>query len=132
MIWSRWSKEYVRNLREQHRRAGGKQTPHPSVGDMVIIKGDAKNRNQWKLGVVEDLIKGRDGITRGAKIKNSNGVLERPIQHICPLELSCDRLLPATLNPTATEFLPRPQRDAAAATRLRIQNIADEESEDND
>ena len=132
MVWSRWSKEYVRNLREQHRRAGGKQTPHPSVGDMVIMKGDAKNRNQWKLGVVEDLIKGRDGITRGAKIKTSNGVLERAIQHICPLELSCDRLPPATLNPTATEFLPRSQRDAAAATRLRIQNIADEESKDND
>ena len=27
-----------------------------------------------------------DGITRGAKIKTSNGVLERAIQHICPLE----------------------------------------------
>ena len=30
-MWSRWSKEYVQSLREQHRRSGGEQTSHPSV-----------------------------------------------------------------------------------------------------
>ena len=39
MVWSRWFKEYVRNLREQHKRAGGDQTPHPTIGDVVLIKG---------------------------------------------------------------------------------------------
>ena len=130
MVWSRWSKEYVRALREQHRRAGGEQTLHPKIGDVIIIRGDAKNRNHWKLGVVEELIQGRDGITRAAKVKTSNGILERATQHLSPLELSCDRSLPVELNPTAPEFMPRPRRDAAAAARLRIQNNLNEEDND--
>ena len=90
----------------------------------------SKNRNHWKLGVVEELIQGRDGITRGAKVKTSNGILERATQHLSPLELSCDRSLPVELNPTAPEFMPRPRRDAAAAARLRIQNNLNEEDND--
>jgi hypothetical protein len=26
-VWNRWTREYIRSLREQHRRAGGEQTP---------------------------------------------------------------------------------------------------------
>ena len=61
-MWSRWSKEYVRSLRERHRRSGGEQTPHPSVGDVVIIQDESRNRHSWKLGIVDELIVGRDGI----------------------------------------------------------------------
>ena len=39
-MWSCWTREYVRSLREQHRRAGGEQTPNPDVGDVVIIKDE--------------------------------------------------------------------------------------------
>ena len=46
--------------------------------------------------------------------------LERPIQHLYPLELSCD--------PTAPVF--RPRRDAAVAASLRIQEVAEEEELD--
>ena len=42
MMWNRWSKEYVRNLRAQHGRAGGEQTPHPQIGEVVILREDAK------------------------------------------------------------------------------------------
>ena len=89
-VWNRWTREYIRGLREQHRRAGGEQTPYPNVGDVVIIKGEKKNRNTWKLGIVTELIKGRDGITRAAKLRVGSGNLERALQHLCPLELSCD------------------------------------------
>ena len=124
MIWNRWSKEYVHSLREQHRQAGGEQTQFPKVGDVVIISEDSKNRNHWKLGIVKQLIQGRDGITRGAKLKTSNGVLERATQHLSPLELACDRPLPVPLDPRASDFEPRSRRDAAAAATLRIQEIA--------
>ena len=55
-LWNRWSREYVRSLREQRRRAGGEQTPYPTVGDVVIIKGEKKNGNTWKLGIIIELI----------------------------------------------------------------------------
>ena len=90
-MWNRWTREYVRGLREQHRRAGWKQTPHPKMGDAVIIKDEQKNRNHWKLAIVTELIQGRDGITRAAKLKTGKGNLERAIQHLYPLELACPR-----------------------------------------
>ena len=101
---------------------------YPSKGEVVIIKSEEKKRAQWKLGVVEDLITGRDGVIRGTKLKSGKSFLERPIQHPYPLELSCDKTIqtpPVTLNADAPVY--RPRRDAAAAARFRIQDINDNE-----
>ena len=76
-----------RTERETAAEAQGRRNL-PSKGEVVIIKSEEKNRAQWKLGVIEDLITGRDGVIRGAKLKS---LLERPIQHLYPLELSCDK-----------------------------------------
>ena len=88
VMWNRWTREYVRSLREQHRRAGGAQTSHPNIGDVVTIQDETKSRNHWKLGIVANLIKGRDGVVRGAKVGTSKGSLERPIQQLYHLELT--------------------------------------------
>ena len=89
-MWNRWSREYVRSLRERHVNVAGKQAAAPRKGSVVIIKDESKNRNLWKLGIVTDLIKVKDGIVRGAKIKTPIGSLERAVQHLYPLELTCD------------------------------------------
>ena len=123
-------KEYVRGLREQHRRAGGKQVQHPKVGEAVIIADRPKNRNKWKLAIVTGLITGRDGIVRAAKLKTTKGNLERAIQQLCPLELSCDINQTTPLDPTSPSFEPRAKRDAASAASLRIQQLADMVEED--
>ena len=58
--------------------------------------------------------------------------LERPIQHLYPLELSCDKenvqrnMTP--LDPTVPVF--RPRRDAAVAASLGMQEVAEEEELD--
>lgn len=127
VMWNRWTREYIRGLREQHRQARGTQTPHPNIGDVVIIKGESKNRNQWKLAIVTELIKSRDGITRAAKLRVGKGDMERAIQQLYPLELSCDRQQKTPLDPTVPTFQPRPQRAAAAAANLRIKQLAEEE-----
>ena len=92
-MWNRWTREYVRGLREQHRTTRPKSVQYPKVGDVVIVKEDQKPRNTWKLVVVKQLITGKDGVTRGAKLKTAGGnqYLERTIQHLYPLELQCDR-----------------------------------------
>lgn len=96
---------------------------------MVIIKSDEKNRAQWKLGVVINLIIGRDGVVRGAKLRTPKSVIERPLQHLYPLELTCDMTMaPAALNPTVTAF--RPRRNAAVAARARIQELAQTDDQD--
>lgn len=129
VVWSRWTKEYLRGLRERHRLKHKGDNAHPAVGDVVIIKSDEKNRAQWKLGVVINLIIGRDGVVRGAKLRTPKSVIERPLQHLYPLELTCDMTMaPAALNPTVLAF--RPRRNAAVAARARIQELAQTDDQD--
>ena len=90
LMWRRWHREYIRSLRERHRQEKGENASQPRCGDAVIIESEEKNRNSWKMGIVEELICGRDGIVRGAKIRTPNGNLERAVQHLYPIEVSCD------------------------------------------
>ncbi|KAK3700055.1 hypothetical protein QZH41_004346 [Actinostola sp. cb2023] len=91
VMWNRWTSEYVRALRERHNLKYSDKTAILDKGDVVIIRGDDKNRNKWKLGIVEDLIVGRDGVLRATKLRSGRGILERAVQHLYPLELTCDR-----------------------------------------
>ena len=121
-MWKRWTREYVRSLRERHRQEKGKQISYPKLGDAVIIQDEERNRNHWKMGIVEELITGRDGIVRGAKVRTAKSKLERAIQQLYPLELSSEEKWEP--NPGAPSFKPRPKRDAAAAATHRIQDQA--------
>jgi hypothetical protein len=60
------------------------------VGDIVIVGVDNKKRYDWPLARVLEIIKGRDGAVRVAKVKTRKGILIRPIQRLYPMELSCD------------------------------------------
>ena len=91
---------------------------------MLIIKSDEKNRTQWKLGVVDDLITGCDGVVRGVMLRFSKSSLESALQHLYPLELSCDSTVETTTSGPVDTQVVRPQRDTGAATRLRIEDIA--------
>ena len=127
-LWLRWTTEYLRGLRERHRLKHKGKPNHPVKGDVVIIKSEEKNRNEWKLGIVEDLITGRDGVVRGAKLRAGKSNMERAVQHLYPLELTCNSVNDtptAPLNPRAPMF--RPRRDAAIAAKCRIQDLAQDE-----
>ena len=69
----------------------GRKGEGPKSGDVVVIHEDNKKRALWKLGRVVDLIKGKDGVIRGARVKTdskySGGVIERPLQKLFPLEM---------------------------------------------
>ena len=68
-MWSRSTREYLHGLRERHRLKHKGNSSYSSKGDVVIIRSDGKNLAQWKLGVVDDLTTGRDGVVRGAKLR---------------------------------------------------------------
>ena len=131
-MWKRRSKEYIRSLREQHRRKVNKNGQYPDIGDAVIVHdGDEKNRNKWKLAIVSRLIEGRDGTVRAVKLRTVKGQLERSIQHLYPLELSCDNVQQnSSLNPTVAEFQPRSKRNTAKIAEIRIQDLAAEDGDE--
>ncbi|XP_053403136.1 uncharacterized protein LOC123560655 [Mercenaria mercenaria] len=81
----RWRHEYLTALREHHQTTGINEQKI-NVGDVVQIH-DESPRSQWKLAVVQELIYGNDGYTRAAKIRTSNGITNRPIVKLYPLEM---------------------------------------------
>ncbi|PFX12829.1 hypothetical protein AWC38_SpisGene23147 [Stylophora pistillata] len=117
-VWNRWTKEYLRGLRERHTVKHKDSTCGVKKGDMCIIKDDNKDRNKWKLGIVEELFAGHDGVVRAVKLRGGKSYLERAVQQLHPLELSCykSREVPKPpLNPEALAF--KPKGDAAVAAR---------------
>ena len=79
-------------------------------------------KNNWPLAIVCKTYPGKDGIIRAVQLKTANGTIERPVQHLYPLELQCDSNKASDeqrLNPDVPEFRPRPKRDAAAAATVR-------------
>ena len=89
----------------------------------MLIKGDEKNRSQWKMGKVTRLIRGKDEVVR-VQLQTAKGRLERPIQLIYLLELQCDVSQAKQLDAQATEF--RPQRQAAVVTEAVNKAILEE------
>jgi len=61
-------------------------------GDLVLIQEDSVKRGLWKVGIVEDLIIGKDGQVRGASVrkvaKGKPEFLKRPLQKLFPLEIA--------------------------------------------
>ena len=45
-IWSRWTKECLRGLRERHRAQRGAGEDAPAVSDVVIVKTEDKSRGK--------------------------------------------------------------------------------------
>ncbi|XP_044179548.1 uncharacterized protein LOC122961024 [Acropora millepora] len=131
-MWKRWTNEYLRGLRERHNLHYTKARGRVERGDVVIIKDENRDRNKWKLGIVEECIPGRDEIVRAVKLRAGKGHLERAIQQLYPLELSCDKredpqVPGAALNPQAGVF--RPRCDAAVAAALRVHDVIQREEE---
>ncbi|GFU42567.1 general transcription factor II-I repeat domain-containing protein 2A [Trichonephila clavipes] len=77
--------EYLSQLREQtqHHR---KLRPL-TVGEVVVAENSLKNRNLWSLARVIQLIPGKDGHVRVARVKTETGELVRPVQRLYNLEL---------------------------------------------
>ena len=108
----------MRALRERHDLRHHGKSARLQEGDVVLIKGDEKNRGKWKIGIVDKLIPGKS-------------YLERPIQFLYPMELHCATKKPnqGELNPQAREF--RPRRRAAVEALRSIQDMqeTDEDGE---
>ena len=99
----------------------------------MLIKSEEKNRGEWKIGIVEKFIVGKDGIIRGAKLRAGKNYIDRTIRQLYPMELSCDRKKEQpenNLSANAAEFKPR--REAAVTANQRIRAIASDERNNSD
>ena len=70
-----------------------------NINNVVMIKGDGKNRRKWKIGIVENIFMGKDNKIRSIRIHTGKNVIEIPLQLLYPIELLTvtQKQLPATL-----------------------------------
>ena len=55
----------------------------------MMIKGEGKNWQPWKIGILNHLYIGKDNIIRVAQLDIRKKLIDRPIQLLYPLELHC-------------------------------------------
>ena len=92
-FWSRWSREYLLNLREFHKNKAKNPLRVIKNGDIVVILNDKVKRQNWKLGKIVNVYRGSDQIIRAADVRtvDQSGkpiVLKRSIVHLFPLEVN--------------------------------------------
>ena len=124
-LWARWTDEYLKGLRERHNLNNKGKEVSIKAGDVVLIKNDERNRGKWNIGIVAEQIKGRDGVVRAVRLRAGKSYLERAVQQLYPMELSCDAPLlmaerQSRLSVAAREFQPRRQAAKDAAERIKI------------
>jgi hypothetical protein len=85
-FWARWLKEYLPII--QHRQKWLKPQRSFACGDIVLLYDETTPRNQWPLGRIIEVDKGRDGNVRSATVKTSAGTYKRPVSKLCLLESS--------------------------------------------
>ena len=81
------------SLREAHSSTTRSSKVKPvKVGDVVILRDELTKRAFWKLGIVKELLTGKDDIARAAIVRTVSSeksqLLRRSVKHLIPLELN--------------------------------------------
>ena len=123
----RWQREYLVELREFHRPKGKNVTlPPVRINDVVILHDQGTSKRAfWKLARITDLIRGRYGKVRGARVlvAGKKTLIERPLQELFPLEVHASNA--ESTNPNSiTEDEPCGVNDGVSATRTRPRRTA--------
>lgn len=75
--------EYLHQL--QPREKWTKKEANIETGALVLIKDSNLPPRQWRLGRVQKVFPGADGVVRVAEIRTHQGTLVRPVVKLCPL-----------------------------------------------
>jgi hypothetical protein len=94
-FWKRFRTNYLNELRQTnlYRKVKSNNDNNITVDDVVLIKDDKPApRTQWRIGRVLELVRGRDGQVRGARLKvlskaGKQSSVHRPVQRLIPFEI---------------------------------------------
>ncbi|GBN90505.1 hypothetical protein AVEN_67660-1 [Araneus ventricosus] len=85
-VWKNWKRDYLNNLHLRNKWQFAKNNVSPN--DMVILKDSDLPPYKWRLGRIQEIIKGSDGYVRVVIVKVSNGIVKRGISQICLLPMN--------------------------------------------
>jgi hypothetical protein len=94
-FWQLWENEYISQL--QTRPKWQTNPIGPQEGDLVLIKNENTKPLFWKIGRIQTLFFGKDGISRVADVLCSNQeILRRPISKLAILPIHHSSSHPST------------------------------------
>ena len=84
----RWQDEYLKALQGRHKKSEESRQMLPGIGNIVLVADDNNLKSKLNLGRIVDIIKGKDGVIRGYKIRsNKRYTIAKPLQLIRDLEM---------------------------------------------
>lgn len=86
-LWKRWSQEYLSQLQVRYKWAG-EEGAKLAVGSVVLVREEKISPLKWKLGVVQRVLPGSDGVVRSAWIKTVSGEFHRAARNLSLLPFS--------------------------------------------
>ncbi|GBO05356.1 hypothetical protein AVEN_94134-1 [Araneus ventricosus] len=86
-LWVKWKEQYLLLLKSAHNLANPSSYNNLKIGDIVLVEGASKSMLLWEMGVIHEVIMGRDGFVRACVVKTSKGKLRRAVQLLYPLEI---------------------------------------------
>lgn len=89
-FWRSWHRSYLASLPGRFRDP--KSSPPVEIGSNVLVADKNLSWNKWKMGIVQSLMPGADGISRSAVVRIDDVDYERPIQLLSLLE--CEDVAP--------------------------------------
>ena len=87
-FWNRWRSEHIPSLLEYQKLYKRQNKIIPSIGDIVNIYDNKVPRHKWLFGRIYDVITGKDGTIRGAKlfVGKTKKTVEHPINKLYPVK----------------------------------------------
>ena len=82
-LWDFWKANYLQSL--QQRSKWLKETENIKPNSVVILKEDNTSPSNWKLGIIDKVHPGSDGLVRVVTVRTATGVYKRLIVKLCPL-----------------------------------------------
>ncbi|KAL3983862.1 FRAS1-related extracelluar matrix protein 1/2 [Sarotherodon galilaeus] len=67
MFWNRWRREYLKTLQLRHKWQG--KQPSLQEGDIVLLKDNQAERNEWPMGIITKTFPGKDGLVRKVEVE---------------------------------------------------------------
>ena len=99
-----WKKEYLHQVLGSQGEVWTTQPNPLKEREVVLVADDREKRLNWKMGVVQKLVIGRDRRCRAAVVQVKSGLLRRPIRKLYKLEICAetDNLPPITSSPESS------------------------------
>lgn len=132
--WKRWFLDYLIVLKEKHNLSHKEKQVKTNVIDVVMIKGDEKNRQNWEIKIIENIFMGKDNTNISIRICTRETIIERPIHLLYPLRLYYDLKTTTSntqegkrLSDNAKEF--RPKSSVTTVAKQRIRDITEDKNQ---